>query len=302
MCPNGIMGSEFSALDAELDALAGGPPVDALLLAQSYAGTSFAIADVDAQLHELDADRKLESRAPSAPPLPRFRRSSTPPSLRAPASEEIVLPEPVRDEPRTRDGSGELALPGKAGASRSGSYSLEAVNRKGSSRDITLDAYDEELMEADASMFELTGDPGTEKRPSLFDVKPSDNAEAQREADAAFAELFADASRKSSLPSPRSSSLPGPRSSQVPEQYNDDTETFDTSALVRVEQAGLSADADDLGIDIMAEELDSAEFEIVLDNDEPAEPAAATAAPREERTEPEKRPSFLGRLFGRKEE
>ena len=51
------MGSDFSALDAELDTLGAGPVVDALALAATYAGNLAALSDIDAALSTLDSDR-----------------------------------------------------------------------------------------------------------------------------------------------------------------------------------------------------------------------------------------------------
>ena len=99
--------------------------------------------------------------------------------------------------------------------------------------------------------------------------RPSD-ADAQEEADAAFAELFADAARQSNIPATLHSQPP-------PAPYADDTEIFDSGGLGYVENLEQSAAlADSIG----AEELDSAEFEIVMDDDSQSAPSVAGDASR----------------------
>ncbi|MDB4973597.1 MAG: hypothetical protein JWN48_1938 [Myxococcaceae bacterium] len=306
------MGSDFSAVDAELDTLESSPAVDALSLARSYAGASVfgssaeppassGLQVVDAALNELDADGILLRTRSSFPPE---RPKSRPPEARAEApvagagelsSEEIVLPDPVPREPQFKDaGSGEMPL--HATAPRSGSFSMEQSERalKHSGRDDTLEPFDEELVDArldDEERVEFTAAvpaqaDGAAPRPSLFDRRSQHPAAVQEEADAAFAELFSEAAT-------HQSSIPSSRNSQVPETYGDDTETFDSSSLAFIENDVKNADIS------MDEELDSAEFEIVVDSDAGNGTAPASRSPSDA---PEKRPSFLGRLFGRKED
>jgi hypothetical protein len=310
------MGSDLSALDAELDTLGAGPTVDVLQLARTYAGVlassdeavALELTSVDAALSELDSAAVAMSQkrhAERAERVERVRRSTTPPPLpsrravaesqraeaASPQSEEIVLPEPVVQAPGEL-GSGELPL---HNASRSGAFSVEHASKK-LNHDDTVEPFDDELVESDVDMVEFShgapanrdtsGDARESQRSSpLFDLNAPNNVEAQQEADAAFAELFADATRHSNMPSSENN--------QAPEQYNDDTETFDSSALSFIE-SNASASAGTVN----DEELDSAEFEIVMDAD--GESAPSVPAPRA--SEAEKRPSFLGRLFGRKED
>jgi hypothetical protein len=321
VCPNGSMGSDFSALDAELDTLGAGPLVDALALAGTYAGSLAAMSDIDAALGELDADGAA-LRAKSAVygslarassdggnELPTFlagrsglRARSEPPRLpaerassRAPESEEIVLPDPVlRDNANE---SGELSL--DTGTPRSGSFSLDGAETPPGNRDDTIETSEEELGDADVDLMDLQSEaPPTlgqsrERIPaSLFDLEAPAMGKGQEESDAAFAALFAEATKQSDMP---------PLHSQPPPAYTGDTELFDTGGLGFVENLQQSAAIAD---SIAAEELDSAEFEIVMDDDAhsippsmpPPHPSQLPSQP------PEKRPSFLGRLFGRKEE
>ncbi|MDB4985820.1 MAG: hypothetical protein JWN04_998, partial [Myxococcaceae bacterium] len=172
------MGSDFSALDAELDTLETGPSVDALTLARTYAGASLELRLVDSALNEIDADGTLLRTRSSFPPeMPRQARKSERPQL---GSEEIVLPDPVLREPQHRTpGSGEMPL--HAAAERSGSFSLEqqpARSAKHSGRDDTLEPFDDELIEADEAAIEFTAAPaspehhtGERRTSSLFETK-----------------------------------------------------------------------------------------------------------------------------------
>jgi hypothetical protein len=318
VCPNGSMGSDFSALDAELDTLSAGPVVDALSLAVSYGGNLAALSDIDSALGELDADgvalhqRVAQSASVDVPDFlagvsgerdtsffgsradePRASNFRS----RDPKSEEIVLPDPL---PRSRaelrdeaDKSGELLL--ESGTPQSGSFSLDGDGILPGNRDDTIETSDEELAEADVDLIDLRSESapmmGTSRErttAALFDVDASAaEDDAQHESDAAFAELFADATRQDAMPVPRHS---------LPPPAFEDTEIFDTGGLGYVENLEQSAAlADTIG----AEELDSAEFEIVMDDDTRSPPSVPPAHPSQP---PEKRPSFLGRLFGRKEE
>lgn len=306
------MGSDFSALDAELDTMSAGPPVgDVLSLAVSYAGNLAALSDIDTALGELDADGvALHQRVAQTAvvDVPEFSANvsgerATSFASRTPQSEEIVLPDPL---PRSRaelraeaDKSGELLLdPGKP---RSGSFSLDGAGILPGNRDDTLETPEEELAEADVDLLDLRPEsaPMTgaarDGRGSLFGAEASaarmgryDAATEGRglaESDAAVAEL---------VEATRPGALPAPRHSQPPRAY-DDTEIFDTGGLGYVENLEQSAAiADTIG----AEELDSAEFEIVMDDED----TAPSVPPPHPSQPPEKRPSFLGRLFGRKED
>jgi hypothetical protein len=305
------MGSDFSALDAELDTMGLGPAVDALSLAVSYAGNLAALSDIDTALGELDADgAALHQRVAKSAvvEVPSFsagvsgERAMSFVATRTPQSGEIVLPDPL---PRSRaelraeaDKSGELLLePGKP---RSGSFSLDGAGILPGNRDDTLETPEEELVEADVDLLDLrpesapmTGAAREVRRGSLFHeaslaqggVDAARESTAQAESDAAFAELF-EATRPGALPTPRHS--------QPPPAF-EDTEIFDTGGLGYVENLEQSAAIADT---ISAEELDSAEFEIVMDDDH----APPSIPPPHPSQPPEKRPSFLGRLFGRKEE
>lgn len=316
MCPNGAMGSDFSALDAELEALGAGSAVDALSIARSYAGTASvlfdaqvfvqpatgaapaaALSDIDDALQALDgetsglhAGRAFQGSSPSSI-FPRMGPVSSGERLRPPTSEEIVLPDPMtRDQ---GDASGELSLDGSS--PRSGSFTLDGVGILPGNRDDTIETTEEELLEADVDLLDAsaTAAPIIGSVPSaLFDMSAPANSEAQREADAAFAELFAEATRQSAMP--------GSNQHDAPASV-EDTAIFDSGGIDFVENLDQSAALAD---SVAAEELDSAEFEIITDNDsdEDAFSVPSSTPPAHASQAPEKRPSFLGRLFGRKEE
>jgi len=324
------MGSDFSALDAELDALGAGPVSDALALAATYAGNLAALSDIDAALGVLDhgfdgdgAAQRVRAAHEASAELPNFlagisgERAARRP--RADESEEIVLPDPMegsRADPRASaqrqkaNESGELALDGDGprGSPRSGSFSLEGAGILPGNRDDTIETEEEELVEADVDLMDLRSEStpmfGMAEQPSapLFDLTAPSDAQAQEEADAAFAELFADATLRSHEEEPRASTgqhnSPATLHSQPPPAHQEDTEIFDSGGLGYVENLEQSAAIAD---SISEEELDSAEFEIVMDDDagEPSPPPHPSQHPSQP---PEKRPSFLGRLFGRKEE
>jgi hypothetical protein len=312
------MGSDFSALDAELDTVGvGAASVDVLSLAVSYSGNLTALSDIDAALGALDADGvELHQRvaASAIVEVPSFVASSSGELVsgehatslggsRSLESEEIVLPDPL---PRTRaeqreaaDKSGELSL--DTGTPRSGSFSLDGDGILPGNRNDPLETPEEELADADVDLLELrpesapmTGMAKEHSAAPLFDAAGRvGRAEAEStdrgESDAVFAELFAEAGRQQSA-------APAPRHSQPPPAY-DDTEIFDSGSVGYVENLEQSAViAETVG----AEELDSAEFEIVMDDDTRVSPPSVP--PVHPSQPPEKRPSFLGRLFGRKEE
>jgi hypothetical protein len=328
------MRSDFSALDAQLDALSPSPAFDVVALARGYAGaldTVNSLSSID------DALSALEAGLPELPELPAPNPNLV---LRVEeVREQIELPEPIR-EPMTVYGlEFELAdselpitarhaepLEGLKGLQtrESGAFTVydeksphdsaitnaprrrsTAPRRRDDSRDITMEPMDAELVEAELDELKLTpeaaplgGVPGT-----LFDLHTPANAEAELEADAAFAALFAEATRQSGMPA-----LGGSEAA-------DDTQVFSTPAAIDphsasllpsklpfdvalTEPAGARDDNDELEPGFHDETLDSAEFEIVNDVVTDARPANAASQSRP----PDKRPSFLGRLFGRKDE
>jgi hypothetical protein len=297
VCPNDPMPSDFSALDAELDTLGAGAVVDALSIASGYAGALAVLSDFDASLDELEqSSRELGVQVvaqPSAPSVPTFVAPPSGERFRAPQSEEIVLPDPMpRDV--AGDQSGELSL--DHGTPRSGSFALDGGGILPGSRDDTIETTDEELSDADVDLIDLRSEsaPMLGNVPqSLFDVHAASNAEAQEEADAAFAALFDEATRQSNMPQPDSARPPSADTAVYDEAGRDFAKNFEESAA--------------LAETLAAEELDSAEFEIVMDEDDEENIVTASSAPpphpsRHPSQAPEKRPSFLGRLFGRKEE
>ncbi|HEX5660737.1 MAG TPA: hypothetical protein VFX59_26270 [Polyangiales bacterium] len=310
------MRPDFAAFDAELDALTPAAGFDLLALAESYAGKLGTLPAVD------DALSALEVGVPVATQE---------------VSEQIELPEPLRDallveEPTGMHTLDDLLTRGEtarieAASARalqidaeeeqpitarhdvepvaggndfemreSGAFTVSKSHhpRREDSRDITMEPVDEELLEAEIEEMRPEAAPLANQ---LFDLNAPANVEAEQEADAAFAALFAEATRQSSMPSV---------SEQEPA---DDTEVFHTSELVldpSVLSAGVPYPAANTDVEVELEggfhdeTLDSAEFEIVNDVVTDGRPANSPSG-RPSRP-PEKRPSFLGRLFGRKEE
>lgn len=311
------MSSDFSAFDAELDALAAGV-ISGSGLADAFLLGARELADIDDLLDELARDvRSLPARARPFQP---------------PASEEIVLPEPVAREAPSLD-SGEISIEAKT--PRSGSFALdEAAHHAPHGRDDTLEILDDSELSVEpepASLFEPAPRDSDERafpREVAAAATPSvratavehseraahgsaqppaalfERADAQFElesesadahdGDAAFAELFADARRQSSMPSPEQQHTEGDPA--------EDTETFDSSVL------GLEP-ARNIEHALAHDDLDSTEYELVLEGDvkleddvkEEAVPPSEPPPARRPSQAPEKRPSFLGRLFGRKE-
>jgi hypothetical protein len=299
VCPNDAMGSDFSALDAELDALGTGVSGDALALAASHGFGAEALPARPALSAIDEALTQLGQDVPSVDlhvianqrPLPDL----TQPHSRAPASEEIVLPEPVLRDfgAALADQSGELPLD----AHRSGSFPLPEPAFDGSGAhaedQVLLDAELDELLEMTAES-SLLGDGS-----QVHDTDPPGSAARDGAAHAAFEALFAEATgRRSSLPSARFSHAPAP--------LDDDTDTFDSSILAFAEESqnGVPVLDDSLTETFNVDELDSAEFQIMpsANDSRPSSPAFASSQPPPASEAPEKRPSFLGRLFGRKED
>lgn len=264
LCPNELMSSDFSAIDAELDELGGDAKIDALALAQSYAPELPSLAAVDSALGELASDVP-EVVTPRLDPVSAAPRPYDEPRGEhalggaLPRSEEIVLPEPVsRAELDAESREIPLADP----EPRSGAFELATESGPERESDVTLELSPEMVRTA----------PSDRARRN-FEIAES---EAEDRADSEFDALFVEATRRSSMP--RARTLGGE------DTVGDDTDTFDSSVLgfddVEREPA------------FGAEELDSGELELI--EEEPVRPSPSKP--------PEKRPSFLGRLFGRKED
>jgi hypothetical protein len=255
------MVEELSALDAELDQLGVESASDSAALASSYAVQLGALSEVDAGLTALATGLNGELAPARAFSLLPPRSERT----AAPDSAEISLAGPIHD---AADESGELPLDDDD-APQSGAFALPpdaATPDEPLTEDLTFEADIEELVEFD------------EPDQPLFDSSPGRISETDRLVDAEFAELFAD------VPS-------------EPGSYEDDTELSDSSALAAIKAKG---ELEPIENAFNAEELDSAEFEIVLEStDERTDRGTSTTPPS---IPPEKRPSFLGRLFGRKDE
>jgi hypothetical protein len=316
VCPNGTMRPDLSALDAQLDALSPSPGFDVLALAESYAGKLGPLPSIDDTLAALEVGVPIVSARAEREPL----------VAKEEVREQIELPEPLRDallveEPtgnHTLDEASTRALEFAADSDapitarhdvepliggndfemrESGAFTVtkSSAPRREDSRDITMDAVDDELLEAEID--EMRPEAAPLANSALFDMSAPANVEAEQEADAAFAALFAEATRQSSMPSV---------SEREP---SDDTEVFHTSELT-LDPAALHANVpypaanEDVEVELEPgfhdETLDSAEFEIVNDVVTDARPANSPSG-RPSRP-PEKRPSFLGRLFGRKDE
>lgn len=310
------MRPDLSALDAQLEELSPPPGFDVLALAETYAGKLGPLSSVDQSLNALE-----EGVASVRAPVLRTPRDD------ASVPQRIELPEPLRDallveEPtgtRTLDEASTRGLEFEAESEpsvrahhdvepltgsndfelrESGAFEVSESSppRRDALHDITMEPVDEELLEAGIDDMRPEASPLVNG--SLFDLSAQASAEAEQEADAAFAELFAEATRQSSMPSV-SQTDPA-----------DDTEVFHTSELAldpdalqeNVPYSAADHADDDIEIEpnFHDETLDSAEFEIVNDVVTDARPSASPSG-RPSRP-PEKRPSFLGRLFSRKEE
>jgi hypothetical protein len=266
LCPNERMSSDFSAIDAELEELGGGAKIDALALAQSYTAELPTLAAIDSALNDL-ASEVLGSaelaQASVLQPSGRFLAEPSEPERQVSAPHSEEI---VLPEPVSRE---ELAaesreIPLADPEPRSGSFELADESAPERESDVTLELSPEMVRTAPS-----------ERTRRNFDV---DASEAEDRADSEFDALFVEATRRSSMP--------GARSLGRDEAVGEDTDIFDTSVLGfdDVERGREPA--------FGAEELDSGELELV--EEEPARPSPSKP--------PEKRPSFLGRLFGRKED
>lgn len=297
------MVADFSALDAELDDLGAGKAVDAAALASSWVGAELhRLSEIDAALSALAADVRIEPAAAYAkpfnvaPPTPALPTPALPtpvppspqPEASAPArldSDEIALPNAMRSV--GNDESGELTLDGAT--PQSGSFALPYEGGLPSADaafvdDLTFDADVEDLLEvapAEAPPPRTNGNGGGN---GLFELHDRET-ETDRAAEADFAALF-----------------PDPPLGPVVETSYDDTEIFDSSVLEFDTEKPKLAPIENA----FTEELDSAEFEIVMDSTDEsgtqATPSSTVPPHHPSTTPPEKRPSFLGRLFGRKED
>jgi hypothetical protein len=302
------MGQDLSALDAQLDALSPAPAFDVLALAKGYYdGVLAPLREVD------DALSALEEGVPQLP---------TP----EPVSEQIELPEPMRDGSLIEESTGMHALdPASSRAlefeaeaeppitarhdvepltgsndfklRESGAFTVSKLPlRRDDSRDITMEPVDEELIEAELEELRPESAPIAN---ALFDLNAPANAAAEQEADAAFAALFAEATRQSSMPS-----VSEPEAADETEVFHTSELALDPSSIEANVPFELPPPANESEAEVEPgfhdETLDSAEFEIVNDVVTDARPANSPSA-RPSRP-PEKRPSFLGRLFGRKED
>jgi hypothetical protein len=298
------MRPDLSALDAQLDAL--NPPAgfDVLALAEGYAGKLGPLPSIDDALQALEVGVPIVS-SPSMAAVSEPAHDTQPVAEPNGTSVSIaaVAPPPLEFEADSEPPIGArhdvepLAGGNHFETRESGAFSVSTpyVPPREESRDITMDAVDEELLETELGSMRPEGTPLANN--ALFDLNAPANVEAEQEADAAFAALFAEATRQSSMPSV---SEPEPA---------DDTEVFHTGELAldaHALQEGVPYPAQDneeeieLEPNFHDETLDSAEFEIVNDVVTDGRPANSPSG-RPSRP-PEKRPSFLGRIFGRKDE
>ncbi|HEY6881099.1 MAG TPA: hypothetical protein VI299_23900 [Polyangiales bacterium] len=321
----------MSALDAQLDALGPAPSFDVLALARSYAGAIDALSAVDEALATLEAGVSLP--APDA-----IARDAAP--VIAESAEQIVLPEPLRDallaeEPTatsTLDEASARVLEFEAepdapitvrrdnapALRESGAFTVTHLTPRDDSRDITMETVDEELIEAEIDDMRPEAAPLGGPAGSLFDTAAKVDAAAERQADAAFAALFAEATRQSSMPSTAEPDNSGQNDlfessalSIDPGSISLNPRSIDPLSLkpsvpydlAVTKPASRRPEVDgevELEPGFHDETLDSAEFEIV--NDVVTDGRGSEAPNARPSRPPEKRPSFLGRLFSRKDE
>ncbi len=325
------MGRDLSSIDTELAGL-GPEPQDLEALCRQHASTLDALEEVDRVLSELAMGLAQPLSEPAAEP--RLRVTAGDPAS-DPASGEITLAEPVRR--RTDPASAELALldldnddPGSGlfeldeeethargadidllarGASEpSGAVIPISVNRDeswGAAREVPPFALDPWPSIPHGS----SGIGAHEEEPDTQDVTVG------RDPDAEFDALFDDATRPSGLPgAPRfdtDEGIPSQgdllRALTGPDQTESDAATnalyAELSSADRTDLVDASTVTGYLDPLPAAQELDSSEFEIVLDEVGDAGNLVRSQPP--DAVEPDnrdKRPSFLGRLFGRKDD
>lgn len=249
------MGSDFAALDAELDVLGAGASVDVAAVATAYAGDLSVLPAIDAALAELGRDVAI----------------TTPASL-VPRAADFLLP-PGSHELEIHTSEYGRALPDHA-------EEITTHHNVVMLDDAVLDAEVDELVQITPESAPLGNFSN-----ALFDLTSVETLEHDPES--AFSSLFDEVTKRASPPS-----RPAPRNEE-------DTEIFDSGALALEDTR---ASVGPIEAAFGAEDVDSAEFEIIADAEtRKSAPAPANAAHPSSQP-PEKRPSFLGRLFGRKDE
>jgi len=314
----GAMRSDFSALDAELEELSPGAVVDALALASSYSGDLSALGQIDAALSELGAGVESTTASGSTPLPPGFDDIDL---VMRPSYEQ--LPPAVHDEARARAPSPDTAAADSGAFVRDAAPDSQEVSTQ---HDVVM--LDEDVFDADAEeLVEITPEaaPLGNFGSALIDAP---HFQADREANAAFVALFEETTQRSPRPSNRppandadamreaegeptrrASVRPGPASERPRStaERPPPTEQAIRAAAQRFDGGTLQLDDAREGIIPIeaafgGEDLDSAEFEIPGEPTIPRKVNPKSSAPPPASQPPEKRPSFLGRLFGRKDE
>ncbi len=327
------MGLDLSGTDAELDAL-GEVPRDLDAWSAEQARELRTLSEIDAALTALAAGVVEPSAAP------RLHQRSAPQRLEQlrPKSGEIDLGEPVQrrrtaesseltllDSDRPRSGSFELpdqdlrterntpdvfASPKRASQPKAEPLSLRPPDGMPPQVELTplaLDAFDSD-----------SDDNEERKLIALFtdeQVEPDTVASMEaRDPDAEFDALFDEATHPSGIPTSNALESDDEASNaddllsglSAPAIRESDALTSALFSDIEPGDATQLADSNTLAAQFdpfpSEEELGSSEFEIVLDEDGEAKDLVPSHPPDESHQGGDKRPSFLGRLFGRKDE
>lgn len=328
------MGLDLSGIDAELASL-GDVPGDLDTWAEEQARELRTLEQIDAALQALSEGVSI-SEPRQAPVRPRPAAASAPSAVevRRPKSGEINLGEPVQR--RLDSGSSELTLL-DSDRPRSGSFELPDQDLRTERNQPDVFASPRRPAQAQVSPISFQPDsepPQVELTPLAID--PHDDDEDQenklialftdeqpepdtivsleeRDPDAEFDALFDEATHPSGIPtrsleidddaiSPddllSGLSAPAERESDaLTSSLFNDLDLGDATQLT--DSKTLDAHLDPFPSE---EELGSSEFEIVLDEDGEAKDLVPSRPPDETTSGGDKRPSFLGRLFGRKDE
>ncbi len=321
------MGLDLSGIDAELDALGELPPdLDAWIAEQSRELRT--LSQVDSALQALAAGVN-EPRALPPPP----GRPVAPQQAARPKSGEIDLGTPVQR--RLEPASSELTLFDSEGP-RSGSFELADQDLRTGRNEVDVFASPKRVPQSPVAPLSLSPDsqpPQIELTPLAVDSFDDDEEEAklislfteeqvepdtmvsieERDPDAEFDALFDEATHPSGIPTRNLdqdddaisaddllSGLSGPGS-----RRESDALTSELFADFEAADATQLTDADAVAAYLdpfpSEEELGSSEFEIVLDAAGEAKDLVPSHPPAEIGGG-DKRPSFLGRLFGRKDD
>jgi hypothetical protein len=236
---------------------------------------------------------------PDAHAAPRAARGAT-----LTQSQEIVLPDPVREELATE--SGELRLDGDEPSSGSFELPESATAPRITAPGRGASAFTDRDPDAefDALLSEATdprGIPTGARIASSGEVDTDDLLRGLEGDELADEELSAQELAAAHADEPHEADL---LTRSLFEDAGESTEITDRSALVNAVAAAKTAEADIT----LADELDADDLEIVMEEDEDGATLAPPAGPQSSKAPPpppppgaDKRPSLLGRIFNKRE-